>query len=69
MEIVTLDTPLAVNQQVRIDGYGALDNQLGVIRSIHNSNGTRTYTLALSGKEFATWTVKDIEEIYLQPIS
>lgn len=69
MEIVTLDTPLVVNQQVRIDGYGALDNQLGVIRSIHNSNGTRTYTLALSGKEFATWTVKDIEEIYLQPIS
>lgn len=69
MELVTRDEPLAVNQTVRINGGGLMENRIGVIRSIRNNNGTRTYTLALSEREFATWTVKDIEEVFIEPVN
>ena len=68
MQLVSLDTPLSLDSKARISGKGMLDSQVGIIRSVSNHNGTRTYTLALSGSDFATWTVADIEEVYLTPI-
>lgn len=69
IRLVTLDAPLAVDQKVRINGGGLMENQIGIIQSVKNNNGTRTYTLALSGRDYATWTVKDVEEIYIEPIN
>lgn len=68
MELVTRDTALPVDSAVRINGGGVMENHVGIICSVKNNNGTRTYTLALSDREYATWTVKDIEEIYIEPI-
>lgn len=68
MELVTRDTALAVDQTVRINGGGIMENHIGVIRSVRNNNGTRTYTLALSEKDYAIWTVEDIDEIYIEPV-
>lgn len=67
MELVSRDISFSVNQAVKING-GIMDNRIGVIQCVKNNNGTRTYTLALSDREYATWTVEDIEEIYIEPV-
>lgn len=67
MELVSRDISFSVNQAVKING-GIMDNRIGVIQCVKNTNGTRTYTLALSDREYATWTVEDIEEIYIEPV-
>lgn len=68
MELVPRTTALTVDQTVRING-GMMENHIGVIRSVKNSNGTRTYTLDISEKISATWTVEDIDEIYIEPVA
>lgn len=68
IHLVSLDTPLPLESRAIISGKGMFDNQIGIIRSVSNHNGTRTYTLALSDSQYATWTVEDIEETYLTPL-
>lgn len=68
IELVTLDEPLKVGTEVMINGGGLVSGQIGKIQSVKNANGTRTYTLALSDNECATWTVKDIEEVFIEPV-
>lgn len=68
IQLVSLDTPLPLESRAIISGKGMFDNQIGIIRSVSNHNGTRTYTLALSDSQYATWTVEDIEETYLTPL-
>lgn len=68
MELLTRDTPLEISQTVRINGAGILQNRIGVIQSMRNANGTRTYTISLSSRDYATWTVRDIDEALLEPI-
>ena len=68
MELLTRDTPLDISQTVRINGAGILQNRIGVIQSMRNANGTRTYTISLSSRDYATWTVRDIDEALLEPI-
>lgn len=69
MELVTLDEPLKVGTKVFINGGGTMEGYVGKIQSVKNVDGTRTYTLALSANEYATWTVNDIEEIFIEPVN
>lgn len=68
MEIVTRDRPLDPGTEVRISGGGFMEGHLGVIKKVKNTDGTRTYTLTLSAREYATWTVNDIDEAFLEEI-
>lgn len=68
IQLVSLDKPLPLESRALISGKGVFDNLIGIIRSVSNHNGTRTYTLALSDSQYATWTVEDIEETYLTPL-
>lgn len=68
MELEVRDAPLEVGSRVRINGGGRMMGEEGVITSVGNANGTRTYTLSLTGSLMAKWTVKDMEEIYIEPV-
>lgn len=67
MELVTRDDALALGTTVRINGGGMMEGRIGIIQSVKNANGTRTYTLILSDRDVAMWTVKDIDEVYIEP--
>lgn len=69
LDLITLDEPLPIGSQVMISGGGMLEGHIGRIQSFKNDDGTRTYTLALSDKDYATWTVTDIEEIFIEPLN
>lgn len=69
MELEVRDTPFKEGTIVKINGGGRLIGKEAVVRSIRNVNGTRTYTLSLTNYLQARWTVKDLEEIYLDPIT
>lgn len=68
MELVTRDEPLATGMSVQINGGGRMEGHIGIIESVKNTDGTRTYTLVLSDYDIARWTVEDIEEVYVHPI-
>lgn len=68
IELVTLDQPLNIGTEVKINGGGRMVGQIGKIQSVKNANNTRTYTLALSDNEFATWTVEDLDEVFIEPL-
>lgn len=59
--------PLPPGTKVKINS-GMMENHIGFITDVRNPDGTRTYTLALSENEAATWTVQDIPEIYVEPL-
>lgn len=67
MEFMTREQPLAKGSEVVIRGGGFMEGHIGVIESVKNADGTRTYTLTLSEKEYATWTVSDIDEAFIEP--
>lgn len=68
MELEVRETPLEKGTVVRINGGGRMTGEEGVIESVRNINGTRTYTLSLTKWLQAKWTVRDMEEIYLEPV-
>ena len=68
MEFMTREQPLAKGSEVVIRGGGFMESHIGVIESVKNADGTRTYTLTLSEKEYATWTVSDIDEAFIEPL-
>lgn len=67
MELVSRDDALALGTTVRINGGGMMEGRIGIIQSVKKANGTRTYTLILSDRDVAMWTVKDIDEVYIEP--
>lgn len=68
MELISRETALPVDSQVRING-GNFAGRIGTITSVKNTDNTRTYTLALSDRDFARWTVTDIDDLYLEPLT
>lgn len=69
MELVSRTEALPAGSAVRINGGGRMEGYIGVIDSVRNADGTRTYTLLLSDSDVARWTVEDIDEIYVQPVN
>ncbi len=69
MELEVRETPLEKGTIVKISGGGRMIGEEAVIKSVRNINGTRTYTLSLTNYLQAKWTVNDMEEIYIDPIS
>lgn len=67
MDFMTREQPLAKGSTVVISGGGFMEGHIGVIDSVKNADGTRTYTLTLSEKEYAVWTVRDIDEAFIEP--
>lgn len=67
MELVTRRDPLEIGSEVMISGGGMFEGHIGRIQSFRNADGTRTYTLALSNEEYAKWTIRDIEEVFIEP--
>lgn len=68
MELEVRDQPLEKGTVVKINGGGRLLGLEAVIESVKNVNGTRTYTLKLTNYLQARWTVKDVEEVYIDPV-
>lgn len=68
MELEVRDVPLEKGTVVKINGGGRMVGEEAVIQSVRNINGTRTYTLSLTSYLQAKWTVKDMEEIYIDPV-
>lgn len=62
------EEPLEEGTVVKISGGGRMVGMEALIESIKNVNGTRTYTLSLTNHLQIKWTIKDVEEIYLNPI-
>lgn len=69
MELEVRETPLVKGTIVKINGGGRMIGKEAVIKSVKNVNGTRTYTLSLTNYLQVKWTVKDIEEIYIDPVN
>lgn len=68
MELVTdTGSRFAVDDVVKING-GMMAGSVGVITAVHNQDGTTTYTLQLSSDSACVWTVKDMEEIYIEKV-
>lgn len=63
------ETPLEKGTIVRISGGKRMAGEEAVIEAVKNINGTRTYTLSLTNYLQAKWTIKDMEEIYIDPVS
>lgn len=68
MELAVMESPMKKGTHVRINGGGRMMGMEGVIESVRNVNGTRTYTLSLTDHLQARWTVKDMEEIYIEKV-
>lgn len=68
MELEVREKPLKEGTIVKINGGGRMIGKEAVIESVKNVNGTRTYTLSLTNYLQAKWTVKDMEEIYIEPV-
>lgn len=69
MTLEVREEPLAEGTVVRINGGGRMVGQEAMIESVRNVNGTRTYTLSLTNYLQARWTVKDVEEIYIDAVA
>lgn len=67
IQLIERDSPLAEGTEVKITGGGRMEGHIGIITAIRNADGTRTYTLRLSGSATASWTVADIPGLYLTP--
>lgn len=68
MELEVRNMPLKEGTVVKINGGGRMIGKEAVIESVRNVNGTRTYTLSLTNYLQAKWTIKDMEEIYIDPV-
>lgn len=68
MQLEVRNKPLEKGTVVKINGGGRMLGREAVIESVKNVNGTRTYTLTLTDYLQAKWTVKDMEEIYIDPV-
>lgn len=68
MELELRATPLHPGTTVKIAGGGPLTGEHAIIESVRNINGTRTYTLSLTAYLQARWTIKDLPEVYLDPL-
>ncbi len=68
MDMVTRDEPLAVDDVVKVYG-GVMDGSVCTITGVRNKNGTRTYSLRLTDRTSFRWTVSDVEDIRLEPLS
>lgn len=67
MQLVTEGVEhFAVNDVVEIKG-GMMAGNIGVITSVHNQDGTITYSLNLSADSSCRWTVEGIEDVLLAP--
>lgn len=67
MEIVKVSPTPQVGDAVRVTA-GLLEGKEGVVTSVRNADGTRTYTLRLSDSEAIRWNASDIHEAYLEKI-
>lgn len=68
MEMVTREEPLAVDDVVTVYG-GVMDGTVCTITGVKNKNGTRTYSLRLTDRTSFRWTVSDVEDIRLEPLT
>ncbi len=68
MDMVTREQPLAVDDVVKVYG-GVMDGSVCTITGVKNKNGTRTYSLRLTDSTSFRWTVSDVEDISLEPLS
>lgn len=68
VRIIGRDEPLAEGKEVRIIGGGRMEGFIGRISSVRNGDGTRTYSLRLKEDEAAVWTVKDVDERFLEEL-
>lgn len=69
MELISRDEPYEEGTEVKICGGTKMPGHIGIITSVKNEDGTRTYTLTLSDKDYAKWTVRDIEEVFIEPLN
>ena len=56
------------DSEVQIIGGGLLTGHIGVVQSVKDNSGTRTYTLRITESLGAVWTVHDIDEALLTPL-
>lgn len=68
VELVSRTKPIEHGSIVKISGGGVMEGHEGIVESVRNTNGTRTYTLRLTDYLEATWTVKDIAEVFIDPV-
>lgn len=68
MMLEVRETPYERDTEVMISGGDRMVGHVGRITSVRNADGTRTYSLEITNDLSAKWTVKDVDEMFLQPV-
>lgn len=67
MELTRRYEPFPTGARVKISG-GTMAGRIGIIENVKNADGSRTYTLSLSEHDYASWTVRDVDEVLIEQI-
>lgn len=67
MQLTIREDAIAPGDKVLIESGPRMAGHVGTVTSVRNTDGTRTYTLAITTALGVTWTVTDIPGIHLTP--